>query len=175
MSRKYWTKEKIIAVIKEQYQENGVTTCTNIPQNILTAAVYKFGSWQNAVREAGLQPKEKTKKETNIIKWFDDKEATEIAKPKKYIESKCWECFAPIAGDEYFCPWHDHFQIPKGAVFYTDIKTSTGNPIQSVVITMCPLFKQETPEDRKRVRKRNIERAEKECLSKQGGYYKVIL
>ena len=173
MSHQRWDKQKVADYILTEYEKRGNDLRSNhVPSRIRQLAIDYWGGWRNALEALNIQIECKN---NQCIKIEEKDGTTKVEVPKKNVQSLCWKCFRPLAPTEYYCPWHDHLELPKGVKYCTKDLSFSEIRREVAIIIDCPLFIQETPEDRKRVRKRNIEKLEKELLGKQGGYYKVSL
>ena len=174
MSYQRWDKQKVADYILAEYKKRGSDLrCTHAPSRIRQLVIDYWGGWCKALSALNIQIEEKNNKP--YIKLEETEGSIRVLAPKESTQSICWSCFRPISPQENYCPWHDHFELPKGVVYYTKDISFQDSRREVAIIVSCPLFIQETPEGRERVRKRNIEKAEKELPSKQGRYYKVVL
>lgn len=174
MSYQRWDKQKVADYILAEYKKRGSDLrCTHMPSRIRQLVIDYWGGWRKALSALNIQIEGESK--LPYIKLEETGGSIRVLAPKENTQSICWECFRPLSPIEHYCPWHDHLELPKGVKYYTKNVSFQDSKREVAIIVSCPLFIKETPEDRKRIRKRNIEKAEKERLSKQGGYCKVSL
>jgi len=57
VSKKWWNKERILAAIKERDRGAKSLAFTVAPAKLTTAARWHFGSWNDALAVAGIEPK----------------------------------------------------------------------------------------------------------------------
>lgn len=181
--QRYWTKEKLKEYLAECVKNGESLSSHKAPNGLVTAAVRHYGSWAKFL-DHGLygsydceieEPKKKKRsycakaeiKKINIENGIDitdyiNHDISERLRNYKTFSSLCWNCFRPLSAKIYFCPWHDHLELPKGAVFLKVQKVLHKGPTDMVIIKECPLFIKETKELRRESQKELLERWKKQ-------------
>ena len=158
-----YSKEELEKYIYDCVKMGESTSSVHATSSMRAAAVIHFGGWSKLLEHCGVKKVKKVRhyqksknKETKIT----DNGAIEIPAPEgDYVSSLCWDCFRPLSSKGHYCPWHDHFEMPKGAVFfYKDLAFGAGRKNIAIIVD-CPLFIEETKELRKKKHEADIRQA----------------
>ena len=157
----FWTAERLEQYIKECVKSGASLSSAQAPSAARRKAIDYFGSWKGLLKHCGVKRKpSRTAKNNHYVKTpaeiksINTAQGLEVRAPDgSYFNSICWECFRPISPKENYCPWHDHFEVPKNAVFFRVPKVLSKGSQNVVIITKCPLFLQETAELKRKSRK----------------------
>ena len=157
----FWTAEKLEQYIRECVRTGASLSSAKAPSAARRKAIDFFGSWKGLLKHCGVKLKKPKKTKGNHyvkisvkIKNINVAGALEIPSPEgSYFTSLCWDCFRPLSPKENYCPWHDHLELPKNAVFFRVIRNPLQKPMDCAVIVDCPLFIKETAELRRKGRK----------------------
>lgn len=181
----FWTVEKLEQYIRECVKTGASLSSAKAPSAARKKAVDYFGSWKGLLKHCGVKRKKpKVIKEKHFVKSLNEVKnintdaALEIPAPDEdYVSSLCWDCFRPLSSKGHYCPWHDHFEIPKGAVFFYKNLAYGGGRKDIAIIVECPLFLRETKELRKASREKMLEKLDYEYIYGNRGLsnYKVSL
>ena len=158
MSYQRWDKQKVADYILAEYEKRGSDLrCTHAPSRIRQLVIDYWGGWRKALSALNIQMEGKSNKPYIKLKETDG--SIRVLAPKENTQSLCWRCFRPISPKENYCPWHDHFELPKGAVYYTKDISFQDSRREVAIIVSCPLFIEETKELRKKKHEADIRQA----------------
>ena len=147
-----WSPEELEKYIFDCVKQGESTSSVHATSSMRAAAVIHFGGWSKLLEHCGVKKVKKVRhyqKSKNKEAKITDNGALEIPAPEgENFASLCWQCFRPISPKENFCPWHDHFELPKGAVFfYLNIQSKCNNKKQLIISGKMVFAKQSSNQE----------------------------